>query len=61
MDKKTTPSFPSSSVKPRSADNALPDGHPQPSGKTLDFLRNLARNYRTVPQLPQGLQGIILG
>ena len=57
MDKKTTPSFSSSSVKPRSADNALPDGHPQPSGKTLDFLRNL----RTVPQLPQGLQGIILG
>ena len=57
MDKKTTPSFSSSSVKPRSADNALP----QPSGKTLDFLRNLARNYRTVPQLPQGLQGIILG
>ena len=45
MDKKTTPSFSSSSVKPRSADNALPDGH----------------NYRTVPQLPQGLQGIILG
>lgn len=42
MDKKTTPSFSSSSVKPRSADNALPDGHPQPSGKTLDFLRNLA-------------------
>ena len=33
MDKKTTPSFSSSSVKPRSADNALPDGHPQPSGK----------------------------
>lgn len=61
MDKKTTPSFSSSSVKPRSADNALPDGHPQPSGKTLDFLRNLARNYRAVPQLPQGLQGIILG
>ena len=55
MDKKTTPSFSSSSVKPRSADNALPDGHPQPSGKTL------ARNYRTMPQLPQGLQGIILG
>ena len=61
MDKKTTPSFSSSSVKPRSADNALPDGHPQPSGKTLDFLRSLARNYRTVSQLPQSLQGIILG
>ena len=61
MDKKTTPSFSSSSVKPRSADNALPDGHPQPSEKTLDFLRSLARNYRAVSQLPQGLQGIILG
>ena len=61
MDKKTTPSFSSSSVKPGSADNALPDGHPQPSGKTLDFLRSLARNYRIVTQLPQGLQGIILG
>ena len=61
MDKKTTPSFSSSSVKPGSADNALPDGHPQPSGKTLDFLRSLARNYRAVSQLPQGLQGIILG
>ena len=61
MDKKTTPSFSSSSVKPGSADNALPDGHPQPSGKTLDFLRSLARNYRIVSQLPQGLQGIILG
>ena len=61
MDKKTTPSFSSSSVKPRSSDNVLPDGHPQPSGKTLDFLRSLARNYRIVTQLPQGLQGIILG
>ena len=61
MDKKTTPSFSSSSMKPQSSDKALPDGHPQPSVKTLDFLRNLARNYRTVPQLPQGLQGIILG
>ena len=34
---------------------------PQPSEKTLDFLRSLARNYRIVSQLPQGLQGIILG
>ena len=44
MDKKTTPSFSSSSVKPRT------------SGGTIS-----ARNYRIVSQLPQGLQGIILG
>ena len=61
MDKKTTPSFSSSSVKPRTSDDTISGERPQPSGKTLDFLRNLARNYRTVPQLPQGLQGIILG
>ena len=45
MDKKTTPSFSSSSVKPGSADNALPDGHPQPSGKTLDFLLSTFVRY----------------
>ena len=71
MDKKTTPSFSSSSVEHYSAliqttlllkgPFGVPFSYPQPSGKTLDFLRNLARNYRTVPQLPQGLQGIILG
>ena len=61
MDKKTTPSFSSSSVKPRTSDDTISGERPQPSEKTLDFLRNLARNYRTVPQLPQGLQGIILG
>ena len=61
MDKKTTPSFSSSSVKPRTSDDTISGERPQPSEKTLDFLRNLARNYRTMPQLPQGLQGIILG
>ena len=61
MDKKTTPSFSSSSVKPRTSDDTISGERPHPSEKTLDFLRSLARNYRTVPQLPQGLQGIILG
>ena len=60
MDKKTTPSF-SSSVKPRTSDDTISGERPQPSEKTLDFLRSLARNYRAVSQLPQGLQGIILG
>lgn len=37
MDKKTTPSFSSSSVKPRSADNALPDGHPAAFRENFGF------------------------
>ena len=61
MDKKTTPSFSSSSVKPRTSDDTISGERPQPSEKTLYFLRSLARNYRAVSQLPQGLQGIILG
>ena len=61
MDKKTTPSFSSSSVKPRTSDDTISGERPQPSEKTLDFLRSLVRNYRAVSQLPQGLQGIILG
>ena len=61
MDKKTTPSFSSSSVKPRTSDDTISGDRPQPSEKPLDFLRSLARNYRAVSQLPQGLQGIILG
>ena len=59
MDKKTTPSFSSSSVKPRTSGGTISGERPQPSEKT--FLRSLARNYRIVTQLPQGLQGIILG
>ena len=61
MDKKTSPSFSSSSVKPRTSGGTISGERPQPSEKTLDFLRSLARNYRIVTQLPQGLQGIILG
>ena len=61
MDKKTTPSFSSSSVKPRISGGTISGERSQPSEKTLDFLRSLARNYRIVTQLPQGLQGIILG
>ena len=58
MDKKTTPSFSSSSVKPRTSGGTISGERPQPSEKTLDFLRSLARNYRIVSQLPQGLQGM---
>ena len=61
MDKKTTPSFASSSVKVRSSAAPVSGERPQPSEKTLAFLRSFARNYRVEPQLPQGLQGIILG
>ncbi|MEG0454651.1 MAG: hypothetical protein RR559_04770 [Bacteroides sp.] len=32
-----------------------------PSVQTLNFLRAFARNYHTDMQLPQGIQGIILG
>ncbi|MEG0039900.1 MULTISPECIES: hypothetical protein [Bacteroides] len=32
-----------------------------PSAQTLNFLRAFARNYHTDMQLPQGIQGIILG
>ena len=61
MNKKTTPFLPSSSLKSRSSIRSGVGGHPQPSEKTLVFLRGFARNYRVEPQLPQGLQGIILG
>ena len=37
MDKKTTPSFSSSSVKPRTSDDTISGERPQPSEKTLDF------------------------
>ena len=61
MNKKTTPSFASSSVKVRSSAAPVSGERPQPCEKTLAFLRSFARNYRVEPQLPQGLQGIILG
>ena len=61
MNKKTPPSLPSSSLKSRNSVRSVTGGHPQPSEKTLAFLRSFARNYRVEPQLPQGLQGIILG
>lgn len=61
MDKTTTPSFTSSFNKPNDSGNATSGECPQPSGRTLAFLRSFARNYRVIPQLPQGLQGIILG
>ena len=34
---------------------------PKVSEKTLNFLRAFASNYRVEHELPQGLQGIILG
>jgi hypothetical protein len=57
MDKKTTPSFSSSSVKPRTSDDTISGERPHPSEKTLDFLRSLARNYRTVTQLRKACRG----
>lgn len=31
-----------------------------PKESTLQFLKNLARNYRIVPQMPEELQGYVL-
>lgn len=61
MNKKTTPSFSHSSIKPCRSVGPVSVGQPQPSEKTLAFLRGFARNYRVELQLPPGLQGIILG
>jgi hypothetical protein len=32
----------------------------EPKTSTLQFLKDLARNYRVVPQVPDGLQGYVL-
>ena len=32
----------------------------EPKVSTLQFLKNLARNYRIVPQVPEELQGYVL-
>ena len=32
----------------------------EPKESTLQFLKNLARNYRVVPQVPEDLQGYVL-
>ena len=32
----------------------------QPKESTLQFLKNLARNYRIIPQMPDNLQGYVL-
>ena len=32
----------------------------EPKTSTLQFLKDLARNYRVVPQVPEGLQGYVL-
>lgn len=58
MDKNTTPLPPSQPI-PRDASSK-----PillQPSEKTIALLKSLARNLRMEPQLPQGLQQLILG
>lgn len=57
MDKKTTPSFSSSSVKPRTSDDTISGERPQPSEKTLDFLRSLARNYRVYLSFRKACRG----
>jgi hypothetical protein len=31
-----------------------------PKESTLQFLKNLARNYRVIPQVPESLQGYVL-
>ena len=31
-----------------------------PKASTLQFLKDLARNYRPMPQVPEGLQGYVL-
>ena len=31
-----------------------------PKASTLQFLKKLARNYRTIPQMPEELQGYVL-
>ena len=31
-----------------------------PKESTLQFLKNLARNYRVIPQMPEELQGYVL-
>lgn len=31
-----------------------------PKTSTLQFLKNLARNYRVIPQMPEELQGYVL-
>ena len=32
----------------------------EPKASTLQFLKDLARNYRVVPQVPEELQGYVL-
>ncbi|WP_353329836.1 hypothetical protein [Bacteroides sedimenti] len=33
----------------------------QPGKRTIDFLKQFARNYHVEPTMPQGLQGVFLG
>lgn len=57
MNKKNTPTH----LRLAEGKRPLPDKHFRPSEQTLAFIRSFARNYYVEPQLPQGLQGIILG
>lgn len=41
--------------------NSVESKRPRVSEQTLAFLRSFAGNYYVEQQLPQGLQGIILG
>lgn len=69
MNKKTTPSTTSPfGEKQPLTGQQLVSGHqstsgklPSPSEQTLAFLRSFASNYHAEMQLPQGLQGIMLG
>lgn len=58
MDKKTTPATLSPSATSNVPSNPV---LLQPSEKTIALLKSLARNLRIEPQLPQGLQQLILG
>ncbi|WP_291587077.1 hypothetical protein [Bacteroides sp.] len=58
MNKKTTPSHHQQCPKEK---NSVESKRPRVSEQTLAFLRSFAGNYYVEQQLPQGLQGIILG
>ena len=57
MNKKTTPSH---QQCPKEK-NSVESKRPRVSEQTLAFLRSFAGTYYVEQQLPQGLQGIILG
>lgn len=53
MNKKTTPST-------ESQGKETPGKAPCPQKKTLELIKLMARNYCAIPDLPEGLQGMIV-